>query len=118
MATENNDHTIKLDDLITEYQPQQNIKDPTRITPTTKTLLDIILTKIDDTKVIGSEVIHLGISDHSFVYLCRKVSIPKSKPKIEETRQFKHFESQHFQHDLSHAFELMQLNNCANANNA
>ena len=89
----------KLYDLITEYQLRPNIKDPTRITPTTKTLLDIILTEMDDTKVIGSGIIHLKISDHSLVYLCQKVSIPKSKPKIVETRQFKHFDSQHFQYD-------------------
>ena len=119
LATEKNDHTTKLDDLITEYQLQQKIKDPTRITPKTKTLSDIILIKMDNTKIIVSGVIHLGISsDHCLVYLCRKVSIPKSKPKIVKTRQFKYFDSQHFQYDLSHAFELMQLNNCNNANDA
>ena len=54
---------------------------------------------MDDTKVIDSGLIHLGISDHSLVRLCRKVSVPKSKPKIVETRQFKDFDSQHFQYD-------------------
>ena len=33
LATEHNDHTIKLDDLITEYQVQQNIKDPNKNYP-------------------------------------------------------------------------------------
>ncbi len=36
LATEYNEHTAKLDNLLTEYQLQQNIKDPTRITPTSK----------------------------------------------------------------------------------
>ncbi len=67
LATEYNEHTAKLDNLLTEYQLQQNIKDPTRITPTSKTLLDIIITKMDDTKTIDSGVLHLGISDHSLV---------------------------------------------------
>ena len=49
LATEYNEHTAKLDNLLTEYQLQQNIKDPTRITPTSKTLLNIIITKMDDT---------------------------------------------------------------------
>ena len=100
LATEYNEHTAKLDNLLTEYQLQQNIKDPTRITPTSKTLLDIIITKMDDTKTIDSGVLHLGISDHSLVYLCRKVSVPKSKPKIVETRQFKFFDNDYFQQDL------------------
>ena len=41
---------------------------PTRATPSTKTLLDIIISKSDDTKIIESGVIELGISDHSMVY--------------------------------------------------
>lgn len=96
LASEYNEHTNKLNDLITEYQLQQIIKNPTWITPTTKTLLDIIITKIDDTEIIDSGIIHLGINDHSLVYVCRKVSIPKAKPKIVETRQFKNFNTSNF----------------------
>ncbi len=73
---------------------------------------------MDDTKTIDSGVLHLGISDHSLVYLCRKVSVPKSKPKIVETRQFKFFDSDYFQQDLSHAFNSTQLYNCTDANAA
>ena len=98
LSTENNNqHTNKLIELINEYQLQQLITNPTRITPRTKTLLDIIITKIGDTKIIESGVIHLGISDHSLVYACRKVSIPKAKPKVVETRQFKYFNITNFQ---------------------
>jgi integrase len=73
---------------------------PTRATPSTKTLLDIIITKSDDTKISESGVIELGISDHSMVYICRKVSVPRQKPKIVETRQFKNFNTVQFQNDL------------------
>ncbi len=73
---------------------------------------------MDDTKTIDSGVLHLGISDHSLVYLCRKVSVPKSKPKIVETRQFKFFDNDYFQQDLSHAFNSTQLYNCTDANAA
>ncbi len=60
LSTENNNqHTNKLIELINEYQLQQIITSPTRITPRTKALLDIIITKIGDTKTIDSGVIYL-----------------------------------------------------------
>ena len=119
LSTENNNqHTNKLIELINEYQLQQLITSPTRITPRTKTLLDIIITKIGDTKIIESGVIHLGISDHSLVYACRKVSIPKAKPKVVETRQFKHFNITNFQQDLNQALNSTLFYNCTDANTA
>ncbi len=98
-----------------EYQLQQLITSPTRITPRTKTLLDIIITKIGDTKIIDSGVIHLGISDHSLVYACRKVSIPKAKPKVVETRQFT---ITNFQQHLNQALNSTLFYNCTDANTA
>jgi hypothetical protein len=53
---------------------------PTRTTIKSKTLIDIIIMKIDDTKTIQSGVIELGISDHNLVYICRKIGIPKQEP--------------------------------------
>ena len=52
------------------------------------------------------------ISDHSLVYVCRKVSIPREKPKIVETRQFKNFNTGNFQQDLRQAFGSVHLYNC------
>ena len=63
-------------------------------------------------KITDSGVIHLGISDHSLVYVCRKVSIPREKPKIVETRQFKNFNTGNFQQDLRQAFGSVHLYNC------
>jgi hypothetical protein len=59
IATNPTHHTKKLSDLINEYQLKQHIKSPTRITPTTKTLIDVIITKASDIKIIDSGVIHL-----------------------------------------------------------
>ena len=56
-------------DLIDIYQLQQHIDKPSRITNCSQTLLDIILTKIEDTKTNDSGVTELGISDHSFKLL-------------------------------------------------
>ena len=46
--------------------------------------------------VVESGVIHLGISDHNFIYACRKVAIIKSQPKIIETRNFKCYNPVYF----------------------
>ena len=53
---------------------QQHIKTPTRTYPDTKTLIDLIITKIEDTKVIDSRVIEMVISDHDLVYISSKIS--------------------------------------------
>jgi hypothetical protein len=91
-------------DLIDIYQLQQHIDKPSRTTNYSQTLIDLILTKIEDNKTIDSGVIELGISDHSLVYICRKISIPKGEPKLIETRQFRHFNSTDFQNNLREAF--------------
>ena len=80
LSTETNITTKKLNDLMHNYQLKQHITAPTRITSNTQSLTDIIITKMDDTKSIDSGIIHLGISDHSLVYICRKVGNTKKKP--------------------------------------
>ena len=40
--------------------------------------------------------------DHSLVYLCRKISIPKEPPRIILTRQFKNYQASLFKQELSY----------------
>ena len=47
-----------------------------------------------------SGVDHLGISDHSLIYVCRKISIPRNEPKIIRSRQFKHYDKNSFLTEL------------------
>ena len=54
------------------------------------------MTKASDTKIIDSGVIHLGLSDHSLVYICRKIGIPRAEPKIVETRHLNTLIHLHF----------------------
>ena len=91
-------------ELLNTFQLQQLINKPTRITETTKTLIDLIICKTNDLKIIESGVIDLGISDHSLVYVCRKIGIPRGSPKVIETRQFNKFKADKFQNDLRQAF--------------
>ena len=100
----NNPNIKKLMDVIDIHQLKQHIVNPTRITTSTKTLIDLILTRIDDTRTIDSGVMDLGISDHNLIYICRKIGIPRGNPKLIETRQFKHFNTIEFQNNLREAF--------------
>ena len=103
--------TSKLLDLVDIYQLQQLIQSPTRITSTTTSLLDVILTFCGDDKILDTGVIHLGISDHSLVYMCRKLSIPKEPPKTVFTRDYKNYNVNQFNNHLSEVFSLPL--NCA-----
>ena len=114
LLAEGNIQTKKLKDLMQIYQLRQHITTPTRITTDTQSLIDIILTKVDDTKTCNSGVVHVGISDHSLVYICRKIGILKKSPKLVETRQFKHFNALRFQNDLSKAFSAFSNFNDVN----
>jgi len=79
----------------------QLIKEPTRITSTTKTLIDLCVTNAIDCTT-NSGVLHTGISDHSLVYMSRKQRVIKSKPKICKVRSFKHFNDASFIDEISH----------------
>ena len=68
-----NQATSKLIDIIDIFQLQQHIQNPTRTTYNSSSLIDLILTHIDDDKTLEAGVVDLGISDHSLVYICRKI---------------------------------------------
>ena len=95
--------TLRNSDLLDMYQLQQHIKNPTRTTSNTKTLIDLTITKVEDSKIIDTGVIGLGISDHNLVCICRKVSVPKQGCKTFKARQFKNCNASAFQMDLSEA---------------
>ena len=96
LKSDANSNIRQLRDLIDLYQLQQHIDQPTRITDLKQTLLDIIITIIDDPKTIESGVIELGISDHSLVYICRKTGIPNNTFKVFETGHYDNFNQSEF----------------------
>ncbi len=59
-------HTRRLLFLSCIYQFEQLINEPTRVTRTSATLIDLIFTNKKE-NIIKSGVIHLGISDHSLI---------------------------------------------------
>ena len=94
-------HSRRLMDILELFQTKQVITDPTHITSNTALLLDIIATNRPD-KVKESGVIHLGISDHSLVYASLKVSVPRDKPKIVESRNLKNYNINNFNSHILH----------------
>ena len=95
------DHnTRKLLFLTALYQLEQLINEPTRVTKTSASLIDLVFTnKRKNISHLG--VIHLGISDNSMIYAVRKLIIPKSDSKIKIVRNFKNFNVNDFLRDLS-----------------
>ena len=87
-------HTRTLQFISSVYQLEQPIKEPTQVTKSSATTIDLILTDMVD-------IIHLGISDHSLIYAVRKFAVPKTRPIIKEVRNFKHFVEVDFINDLN-----------------
>ena len=80
-------HLIELCEL---FQYTQLIKEPTRVTLSTKSLIDLFLTN-EPVKFATSGVSPIGCSDRSLIYVSRKLTCPRSIPWIIESRQYKNF---------------------------
>ena len=93
------------------YQLEQLISQPSRITQTSSTLIDVILTN-EPSRILSSGVLHIGRSDHSFVYAVRKFSIPsKNTHKYVITRSFKNLNADAFRNDMR-AVSWNSIDNC------
>ena len=76
--------------------------EPTCVTQYSSTLIDFCLTNSPD-KISKSGVINIGKSDHSAIYLTRKVTDLRSNMhKTVEVRQFKNFNDAEFFARSSH----------------
>jgi len=77
----------------------QIIKEPTRISPSCKSLLDWILVTHPN-RIIKSGVLSDCFSDHSIIYCIWKISIPRLSPKFILIRDMKLFNSDLFINDV------------------
>ena len=78
-------HTVRMAPLASTYQFEQIIKEPTQVTAASRTLIDLAFCNKPEL-IPMSGVDHLGISDHSLIYVCRNISIPRNEPKIISAR--------------------------------
>ena len=54
---------------------EQMIKEHTRITKDSRTLIDVILTN-NPQRIVSSGVNHIAISDHNLIYAIKKIAVP------------------------------------------
>ena len=100
MAISPANETRHLIELCESYQYTQLIKEYTRITSSSKSLIDLFLTNEPD-KFVTSGVSLIGCSDHNLIYVSRKLACPRSFPRIIESRQYKHFMPDYFMDDMA-----------------
>ena len=77
----------------------QVLTEPTRVTRTSKTLIDVVITNSKE-RLNRTGAYPLSISDHYLIYAIRKIGIPRGRPRFVEARNFKHFEESKFKSDL------------------
>ena len=95
-STHNFSYLTNIFDL---YGLSQLITEPTRLTPVSKTLIDLCITNFPE-KVTNSGVIHLVISDHSLILMTHKIHHDRNCPRTIEMRQFRHFQKNKFLSDV------------------
>ena len=87
-----NNDTKNLKRLLTKFNLAQLIKSPTRMTTTSKTIIDHIITNRSGA-VSKSGVLACGISDHDVVFMTKHMRLPKLRapPRLLNVRDYKKF---------------------------
>ena len=78
---------------------KQLITEATRVTQTSRTLLDVILVS-NEHRITDSGVVPVPLSDHYLVYCILKTGVAKAPPKTIEYRSYKNFDINSFIADL------------------
>jgi exonuclease III len=80
----------KVNKMCKQSNLSQLIKDYTRITEDTRTIIDFIF--VTNSNIVSNSGVHsLGLSDHSLIYLVRKHMKVKSNSRTIKSRSFKNF---------------------------
>ena len=91
--------TQQLKTLCEDYQLNQQINKPTRITTTSATTIDHIWTRNED--LITAAGTCEGISDHCGIYAFIKENLSKTEPEEITYRDFKNFSEAKYKEDIS-----------------
>lgn len=81
------------------FNIQNVIKEATRITPSTETLIDVIATNKSEL-VRRTGVLPLDVTDHSLVYATLKLKRKRPPPTVITVRNFKQFNAETFKADM------------------
>ena len=95
-------NTLRLCEISDLFGRQQLITEPTRITESSSTLIDVIFTNYAD-RVVCSGVSHIGVSDHSLIYVYRKLSpaFPSKGHSTISLKKIKNFNRGSFRNDIT-----------------
>ncbi|CAB4045042.1 Hypothetical predicted protein, partial [Paramuricea clavata] len=88
-----------LNELCSGLNLFQLIKEPTKVTLQSSSLIDVILTS-NTSLVVESGVEETHISDHFLVYSILNLKLPKKLPDYMVIRSFKNYSSEAFKNDL------------------
>ena len=88
--------------LIECFDLKKTIKDPTRISRTAKTLIDLIIVS-DTDKVERSGSLEPAISDHKLIFCVLKIKSVSSKPDAKQIRTKRAFEEEKCRKQLNEA---------------
>ena len=91
--------TKKLKTQLLQFQLKQLIKKPTRLTETSRTLIDLAMTSHSE-KIRKTGGQHLNISDHSLVYIVRQARPVKKPPRTITFRNYNRFSEDQFREDV------------------
>jgi len=111
----NNKKLQELQNLLESYNMMNTVRSPTRITPSTESLIDVIITYKDIT-ILSTAVVDLGLSDHLAQIV--EINIGGEKNRRTKTvvrRQFTHNSVEEFKHLLSKEF-WNDVYNCLDVN--
>ena len=90
---------IKLVDFCNRFCLSNRINEPTRVTKTSKSLIDVLLTSHAECYATSGSL-HLGLSDHDLIFTVRKNKNSRPKPRLIEFRSMKNFNLPDFLADL------------------
>ena len=97
----NNHNSSNLTNILHIYGLSQLISEPTTITPTSRTLIDLCITSSPE-KICSSGIVHLAISDHSLVFMTLKICYERTGiHRTIESRILKNFNHHHFLNDVA-----------------
>lgn len=88
-----------LSDFCTIFDLTQLINSPTRITKSSQSLIDVIMTTNKEI-VTSSGVLTSSISDHNLIYFLLDFKVPRARPSYVSIRSFKMYNPTKFLEDL------------------
>ena len=97
LKPESNECKTLLDTIIDPFELTQLIKTPTRITATSRTLIDLLLVKKPESVLYSGACDVPGVSDHFLIYMAYSLKKQPFKPIKVTRRDFKNFDEQGFQ---------------------